>query len=452
LFLGLYYHRLEEYTDLGHRNDLFINDGTGVFTLAADTTFHDAGLLNTTSAAFLDYDLDGNLDLFVGNWFLDYTNNIYSIDRLYRGNGDGTFSDVTGTTVNQSQPSYGVSMADWNYDVYPDLFADNYCRGPGFHWQNNGDGTFTEVAATTNYACNNYCSWESMPRDFDNDGDLDLFKVYTHGYNNGQSSRILVNNNDVFTWEGVAEGRILGRAAEDAANHNGDHYGSWIDAQNNGLADFIITECGYGNNQLYYFVQGSDHMLTASTTSVGLAVLNDGRPPHPASPFDFDLDGDEDLIIGFASSDHVVVMRNDVGTQNKWIAFTLEGLGIPGKSNRGAVGARIEVTIGSETYTRSVYGGNGHFGPQIPRRLTFGLGQASATATVVIHWPNAAQSTMTLTNVPLNKHYHILEDNPVVPTLSLFSLIVIIMVLSLVCLRTRRTEKLTILFSQFSLF
>lgn len=412
MFSGLYFHRLESYTDLGDRNELYLNDGSGHFSLAPDMTFHDAGLINTSGATFLDYDLDGNIDIFVGNWFLDYANSVFSQDLLYRGLGNGTFTDVTEVTgMNLVQPSYGVAMADWNDDGYPDLFAGNYCRGNGFHWRNNGNGTFTEVGTSTNFSLFTHCSWGAMPRDFDNDGDLDLFEVYVHGYNNsGKSSRILVNNNNVFTWEGVTEGRILGRADEDGANHDGDHYGSWIDANNDGLADFILTECGYSNDQLYFFEQSPDHVLHACTAAVGLSVLNDGQPPHNATPFDYDLDGDEDLLIGYASTRSIAVMRNDHGNSYNWIAFTLEGLGTPGKSNKNAVGAKIVVTVGQHVYTQSVYAGNGHFSPQSPYRVNFGISQASQADSVTIHWPNSSHTTQTIENVAANQHYRILEQ------------------------------------------
>ncbi|MBN2383336.1 CRTAC1 family protein [bacterium] len=414
MFSGMYFHRLENYTDLGDRNDLLLNDGSGHFSLAPDLVFFDAGLVNTSGATFLDYDLDGHVDLFIGNWFLDYhggTNDVFSQDLLYRNNGDGSFTDVTNAVgLNLIQPTYGVAMADTNGDGYPDLFAGNYCRGKGYHWLNNGNGTFSEIGASSNFSEFIHCSWGAMPRDFDNDGDEDLFEVYVHGYNNKESSRILVNNNNVFTWEGAQEGRILGRADEDPTLHNGDHYGCWIDANNDGLPDFLITECGYSNDQLYFFQQSPDHILHACTAAVGLSVLNNGQPPHPAINFDYDLDGDEDLLIGYASTHCVALMRNDHGNSYNWLAFTLQGLGTQGKSNKSAVGAKVVVTIGNQVYNQTVYAGNGHFSPQTPYRLTFGIGQASKADSVTVHWPNTNHTTQTLTDVAANKHYVIVEQ------------------------------------------
>ncbi len=433
LFLGLYYHRLENYTDWGDRNDLFLNDGAGHFTMAPDTTFHDAGLLNTSGATFVDYDLDGNIDIFVGNWFLDYAGSVYSMDRLYKGNGDGTFTEVTAAAgMNLSQPSYGVSMADYNCDGYPDLFASNYCRGPGFHWHNNGDGTFTEVGNATNFRAFTRCSWGCMPRDFDNDRDFDLFEVYVHGYNTGYSSRIMVNNDNVFTWEGRPEGRINGRPDEDSYDHNGDHYGSWLDADNDGLADFAITESGYSNDQMYFFRQLPDNTLHACTEAAGLHVVNTGPPPHNASPLDYDLDGDEDILIGYASFDHVRMMENVVGTDNNWLQVKLVGQGIPGKSNKSAIGARVELNAGGVEYMQQVDAGNGHFSPQVPLILTFGLGDAILVDSITVHWPNSSHDTQTLTNLAVNQLITIHEgaEPPPVPAVDFRGALLLILLAS----------------------
>jgi len=419
MFSGIYGHRLENYNDNGDRNDLFLNDGSGHFTLAPNSPFHLEGFWNTTSATFLDYNLDGNIDLFIGNWWKDWDHSISFSDKLYRGSGNGSFIDVTNSAgVNFEQPTYAVSAADTNGDGFMDIFASNYCRDHSIHWQNNGNGTFTQVQASTNYGQyigepggtwrgDRYmtCSWGSMPRDFDNDRDIDLFEIITHGWGdgaNGVHSTVVLNENNVFSWD---FSRVKGRANDDPdISHHGDHYASWLDIDNDGLADFALTESGYSNDRFYLFKQAHDNTFYLVTSEAGLDSVNTAKlPTHNVTPFDYDLDGDEDLLVGFGSRDGVQLWRNDIGTQNNWLTITLEGAGIPGHSSKSAIGARVEVTAGGKTYTREVYAGNGHFGPQASLSLAFGLGQATKVDTVTVYWPNENRTSVKLNDVAVNQ-------------------------------------------------
>lgn len=148
-FAGVYYHRhtfIPENIEWLDTSEVFLNDGTGRFTLVPDTLFFDGGLTNVSSAVFADFDRDGNLDLLVGNWFTKYfggTGDVFAPDQLFRGNGDGTFQDMSGTSGIQNpevlQPTYGAAVADVDEDGYPDIFLGNYCRDKSKHLRNNGD-------------------------------------------------------------------------------------------------------------------------------------------------------------------------------------------------------------------------------------------------------------------------------------------------------------------------
>ncbi|KYK29911.1 MAG: hypothetical protein AYK19_19025 [Theionarchaea archaeon DG-70-1] len=406
MFSGLHVHRPEDYEDVGDRNDLFLNDGSGHFTLTPDMTFHEDGILNTAAAVFLDYDLDGNIDLFIGNWWKNWKAGISFSDELYRGNGDGSFTKVTDSAGLQlEQPTYATTATDWNNDGYLDIFAGNYCQDPSLHWFNNGDGTFSEYQDTSNFGQYTHCSWGAMPRDFDNDGDIDLFEIIVHGEPTGLRSSVLINSDNVFTWNwGMVNRRPHGHW------EYGDHYACWFDIENDGLSDLVLTDCAYGTseNQLIYILrQGSDHTLEDVTEDAGLGGV---RAPHPVVNFDYDRDGDEDLIIGlYGQNDSIQVWRNNRGTSNNWITVKLEGAGIPGKSNTCAIGARVELTAGGVTYTREVSAGNGHFGPQAPLSLTFGLGQATYVDSIKVYWPNSDHTITELNNIPVNRFLVIRE-------------------------------------------
>lgn len=418
MFSGIYGHRLDQYNDNGDRNDLFLNDGSGHFTIAPNSPFHQEEFWNTTSATFLDYDRDGNIDLFIGNGYLGK----FVEDKLYRGNGDGSFTNVTTSSgITVQQPTYAVTAADTNNDGFMDLFSSNYCQGPSIHWQNNGNGTFSQVQASTNYGqfvgppfgARWTCSFGSMPRDFDNDGDIDFFELLVHGRESTEHSTVLVNDNNVFEW---AFNKI-NRPNDPDPTHHRDHYGSWFDIDNDGLADFVLSQTGSAesfsgrDDHLDLFKQSESHTFALVTVESGLDTINTSDlPPHNATPFDYDLDGDEDLLIGFDGKEHgIQLWRNNVGTQNNWLAITLQGGGIPQHSNKSAIGARVEVIAGGQTYTREVYAGNGHFGPQAPLSLTFGIGRATKVDTIEVYWPNENHTLDEISNVAVNQFIHIYE-------------------------------------------
>jgi len=147
--------------DPGDRSEVMLGNGDGTFTLAdpSDTTPDLDTRRAPTSAAFLDYNLDGNLDLFVG-----YDYGIYGYlslsqqDRLFRGDGTGQFTDVTDemglTTVSgayaqdrQHRPTWGVTVCDVDSDGDPDLVTSSYGRQPNMLWRNEMGTSFVNVAA-----------------------------------------------------------------------------------------------------------------------------------------------------------------------------------------------------------------------------------------------------------------------------------------------------------------
>jgi len=401
-------------------NDLLLNDGNAHFTLAPDSRFHLEPIHNTAGAVFIDYDNDGNIDLYIGNW---YKYNALTVDQLYQGLGDGSFLNVTTQSGIGSATTciYGVAAWDWNDDGFMDLFAPPYSHTVSGsvprHWRNNGDGTFTQVQAATNYddhrgTGSGKASFGSMPRDFDNDGDIDFFEILTHGIGDGAGlvhSTAVINIDGVFAWD---FGTVHGRGLEDPLlSHHGDHYQSWFDFDGDTLVDFALTESGYDNNRFYIFRQAPNNTFSPVTVRSGMNTINDANlPPHNAMALDYDLDGDEDMLVGFGNDvEGIQLWRNDVGTNNNWFVVTLEGAGGPGYSNRSAIGARIETSAGGVTQTREIYAGPGHHGPQVPLSQTFGLGAASVVDSVTVHWPNATQTSVAYTDLPVNRFITIRE-------------------------------------------
>ena len=398
-FSGIYGHRMDAYQDNGDRNDLLLNDGLGHFTLASTSTFHLEKVWNSSGATFLDYDNDGNLDLFVGNWY-DETHTQGMGDQLYHGLGNGAFTNVTqpmGMVTPGARPHYGVSASDINNDGKMDLVASTYCYENSIHWENRGN-SFVSVGATSHlgdqvgpdYAT---CSWGEIPMDFDNDGDIDFFQLLVHGGDGGPRTGLLVNNGqNVFTAKPF--GAAI-RVSDTSQYHDGDHHVAWTDIDNDGLIDLVMTESVYGTNLVYVFAQKADHTFTEVTATSGLAnVGTTDKQPHNVIPFDFDRDGDEDLLVGFNSATPIELWRNDIGNKsNKWIGVKLAGLGSPAGSNRSGLGAKVTVFAGTQKFTREVGYSNGNFAPQHPNELLIGTGATRATK-VRVEWRNASRSTI----------------------------------------------------------
>ncbi len=421
MFSITYVHR--SYTLDKGRNDLMLNDGLGHFTLAPLSTFHTEPIWNTAAAVFADYDNDGRIDLFLANWY--NTGDLPIEQKLYKGAGTGAFTNVTATSgiAGAASAVYGAASADWNNDGFADFFAADYgwtvIGSKSIHWKNNLTGTFTRYEDTSKYSQytgfpTGMASFGSMPRDYDNDGDVDLLEVLTHGKGDGDGtvhSTVLTNTNNVFSWDFF---RVKNRATEDTdLTHHGDHYATWFDYDNDGLADFALSECCYTqpaggeNNRIYLFRQAADHTFSPVTVASGLNAVNTlpGNPrPHNVIALDYDRDGDEDLIVGFADDvTPIELWRNDVGTLNHWVTVTVRGAGVAKHANRAGIGARVEVTTGGTTYTREVYAGNGHMGPQAPLALSFGIGAATTIDRIRVRWPNQALSTTEVLNVAANQ-------------------------------------------------
>jgi len=170
-YSGTYVEANKPETDPGDRSEILLGDGKGGFSLAPKSDISHKPLYSTTSAAFLDYDRDGNVDLFVGFWYEQYgKSNVGNQDRLYRGNGDGTFTEVTdklGLTTqrasdpynkdkqtwgdgNNSRPTYGVTACDVDGDGDQDILVSAYGRQLNMLWRNDGT-TFVNIGRESKF-------------------------------------------------------------------------------------------------------------------------------------------------------------------------------------------------------------------------------------------------------------------------------------------------------------
>lgn len=393
-----------------HPKSLLRNNGDGTFT---DVTL-DAGLgvarFPSQTGAWGDFDNDGDLDLYIGN---ESSAAITSPSQLFRNNGDGTFTDVARTAgVTNDRYAKAAVWGDVNGDRLPDLYVSNRFELNRLY-RNNGDGTFTDIAAEAGVTEPK----ESFPAwfwDMDNDGNLDLYvAAYTAGIEHLAASALKqpVQVELARLYRGDGKG---GFADVSAAYHltrpNAPMGSNFGDLDNDGFLDFYL---GTGYPALHnlmpnvmYHNRGGTRFSDVSYAG-GFAHLQKG---HAVVFADFDHDGDADVFEQMGGA-YAVDAANNVfyenpGFVNRWVSIALTGR----TSNRSAIGARIRADIIEGGVRRSVYrhvNSGGSFGAN-PLRQSIGLGRATVIDRLEIYWPTSNQ-IQTFRQVPVGRLLHITE-------------------------------------------
>ncbi|WP_431157505.1 FG-GAP-like repeat-containing protein [Winogradskyella poriferorum] len=213
-------------------NVLYKNNGNNTFTIVNN----EVGLINTGTlsfcSAFIDYNKDGYQDIYVANDKVQYPNT------MYKNNGDGTFTEVgalTGTDITIDAMS--VTVEDFDSDGWTDIYVTNDVVGNVF-LKNNGDGTFSNIATSTNTTMNSV-AWGAVFLDAENDGDLDLYVSAEHdGSVTGYLSSAFYNNEgDQFDLDNTA-------VPDDYAISYSNAIG---DVDNDGLAEVIVNNINHNN-------------------------------------------------------------------------------------------------------------------------------------------------------------------------------------------------------------
>jgi hypothetical protein len=394
-------------------NRLYRNDH-GVFRLVSEK----AGVVGNgkewgAGCAFVDYDRDGHLDLFVANYVdFDVTTAPAPGDRpscmwkgapvmcgprglphhkniLYHNRGDGTFEDVTVKAhIDRTNGHYGlgVSTLDYDNDGWPDIYVA--CDStPSILYHNNHDGTFTDVAVVAGAAFNEdgreQGGMGTTVGDYDGDGRLDIFKT-----NFSDDTSTLYHNNGDGTFSDVTTAAGLGLYTK---------YLGWgtmfFDFDNDSWPDLMLVN-GHVYPEVDKFHLGSNYQeprilyrnngdgtfsdvsekagsgITAMTSSRGLAVgdlWNTGQMSAVISNM----------------NERPSLLRNQQKYSNHWVTFKTLGT----KSNRDGIGARITVKVGKRLLVDEVRSGSSYYS-QNDMRVHFGLGAATKMDSVEIRWPS----------------------------------------------------------------
>jgi len=395
------------------KNVLYHNNGNGTFTDVSEKAHVSGNGAWSTGCAFVDYDRDGKLDLFVAT-YVDFDVKTapgpgerascmwkgvpvmcgprglpWGKNMLYHNKGDGTFEDVTTKAkIDQTNGHYGfsVSTLDFDDDGWPDIFVA--CDStPSILYHNNHDGTFTDVAVVAGAAFNEdgkeQAGMGSTIGDYNGDGRLDIFKT-----NFSDDTATLYRNNGDGTFDDVTFAAGLGLYTK---------YLGWgtmfLDVDNDGWPDVLLVNghvypevdrqhlgSDYQEPRILYHNKGNGTFedisanagpgITAAKSGRGLAVgdlWNDGRMSAVVS----NMNAPVSLLV------------NHIKSGNHWIGIKTIGT----KSNRDGIGAKIRVKAGERVLVDEVRSGSS-YDSNNDIRVHFGLGRVEKVDWVEVRWPS----------------------------------------------------------------
>ncbi len=405
-------------------NILYLNNSNGAFR---DATAK-AGVGDprwSSAAAAADYDGDGDLDLFVVN-YLDYDLKRLPVsgkfcsyrgipvacgprglqgagDSLFRNNGDGTFTNVSekaGVSDPQGYYGLGAVWGDYNNDGRPDLYVANDTT-PNYLYRNNGDGTFTDVAAAAGVAYSEDGREQAGMgvefEDLDNDGWLDIFVTnFSDDYNTLYRN----TGKGYFRDDSFAAG-LVADSWRDLSWGCG-----FFDFNNDGWKDIFVASghiypqvdrhslnISYRQRNKLYLNTGAAKLLNVSEQAgPGMQLLKSSRG---AAFADFNNDGQMDVAVVALDEPPLLLMNQGV-RGNHWLLIRLVGTA----SNRFGVGARVMVRNGGITQMREMKAG-GSFASSNDPRAHFGLGKPAVVEELTVKWPSGKVSR--LTGVPADR-------------------------------------------------
>ena len=382
-----------------HPNSLLQNDGSGNFV---DVT-EQAGLLSmhpTQTAHWADFNLDGHLDLFIGNESteLHSSNPVVHPCELFMSNGDGTFTDRA-RELGLEITAYvkGVAVGDLNNDGLPDIYISILDQPNLLYLNQNKGRSFLEVGTQAGVNEPNY-SFPCWIWDFDQDGWNDIFvssydapRLQQVGFDAaaeyksttfGCETPRLYRNNQDGTFSEISEQAGLSRVMYSMGSNFGD-------LDQDGHLDFYV---GTGAPDLRSIVpnrmfRNNGRGAFDEVTMHGFAHIQKG---HGVAFGDIDNDGDQDIycVMGGAFEGDLAnnVLFENPGNDNEWIILELEGT----KSNRSAIGARLRIEVETnEGNKRSIHRSistGGSFGSN-SLQLEIGLGKINRITGIEVEWP-----------------------------------------------------------------
>tara|TARA_B100000959_G_scaffold75136_1_gene79794 strand:- start:5842 stop:7680 length:1839 start_codon:yes stop_codon:yes gene_type:complete len=417
---------------------LFRNNGDKTFSDVSTAAFPE-GIKDWWygGSTWGDYDLDGDLDLYVAGYVdfarrPQYTSLRFPMDfgglpnTLYRNNGDGTFQNVTpklNILTDASRKSMQVLFHDFNEDGFPDLFVANDTDANGFYL-NRGDGTFKVFSGPSGLSTTDGSMGIALG-DMNNDGMTDI--VYTNYAAEVNTLAYLIDNNS--SNDGKLKNAVFTHSFDSPMVHKLSWPNiSWgpglFDLDNDGDLDLFFANghlnsvSGDNRQSNLLFENGGKGFYKNISESSG--ILATGKRIHRSAMFaDYDNDGKIDMFVTVngqqiedgkgntifdPNQGKGILLKNKSRSNNSWVTVRLEG----NKSNRDGFGALVTVQTNQTEQRQSLVSGQGYFSNHA-KELYFGLGKSKIIDSIEVKWPSGLKQTFK--EISPNQTVYILEGD-----------------------------------------
>jgi hypothetical protein len=369
--------------------DLNFEDITSTSGLIATNTF-------TYGASWGDYNNDGFLDVFISN--RDPSTSTTTPNYLYRNNGDATFTDVSEAAGidRLKHLSFCSAFFDFNNDGWQDIYiANDKFNQENLLYKNNGDGTFTEVGASsgTNIAID---AMTVTIGDYNNDGWQDIYVTNSPGGN------VLFKNNGDGTFTDVADtsGTIFNSIGWGATFLDADNdmdLDLYVSGSNVDLPD-LISAAFYENLNNGQFQIPTD---SGFTNDVGYSYSN--------SAGDINNDGFPDFVVTNSNDQDIFLWENTSSSANNWLKINLEGV----TSNKDGIGSVIKISVNGQNQYRYTHCGEGYLSQKSSSEF-FGIGSSTIIDSIEVKWLSGTIDTFT--DISVNQTMNIAEGSSVLST------------------------------------
>jgi hypothetical protein len=415
-------------------NTLYRNNGDGSFTDLTARAGLDGPEGFWTGAAWGDYDRDGFVDLYIAGYVeyasrddqavaLQYQAEVPaslnpssfppSANLLYRNNGNGTFTEVAARArvLGERGRSLGATGTDFDDDGWPDLYVANDVSD-NVLYHNLHDGTFDEVSHSALVADYRGAMGIAVG-DWDGDADLDMFVTHWIAQENALYSNLLTQSKALA--RPSSELRFMDEADRYGVGQIALDFIGWgtafVDYDNDGRLDLFVTNGSTFQqpDQTHLLIPMRDQLFWNrgpeqgfyDVSAVSGPYFAEQRVGRGAALADYDDDGDVDIFV-VNHDGRAVLLRNEHDGAHGWLEVTLEGT----ESNRSAIGARLRVVAGSTVQVREI-GSQASYLSQHSRTEHFGLGLLGQVDTLEIQWPSGLRQVVT--NLPAGQRVSLVE-------------------------------------------
>lgn len=388
-------------------------------------------ILPTASVSILDYDLDGELDLFFSNWFSFKGNNPIPVPDIFlKGLGNFKFEDVsrllngeneinkTDKTFLNATPTFGASVCDVNQDGYPDILTSNSNGYFSKLWLNSeahGNIEFKNAGKESNYGADNEGTEEgrgggnsffNMCGDYNNDRIIDIVVGNLSHASDPEwvdRSSILTGSVKAFTPQFIRTEVFPERFKTKWSE--GNRRAVWIDYNLDGLNDLIFDNSGFPpDSRLTFAEQAMDHGFDDRSLELGINILN----PSGTVTFDLDGDGIMDFISGQTSlrtgenENRIYIYKNATKRNGKGsVRFHLQGK----RSNFYGISSSVYLNTNKHKYFQNVQSSYGSLPSQNEEGIYFAFNQ-EIPISVVVRWSSIIKDRLGR-EIPYLKHYNL---------------------------------------------